>query len=116
MLAAAGSTAALADGQHAHSLEEDLHDDRAEGLEARRLAVLRQVWRDERWRQDPVVRIKLLGINDFHGRLSPTLVAGRATGGAAVLRSYLDAAAGAAEDGALIIHAGDHVGASPRNA
>jgi 5'-nucleotidase len=113
--AAGGSTAAVADGQPGHSLEEDIHDDRAEGLEARRLAVLRQVWRDESWRQDPVVRIKLLGINDFHGRLSPTLVAGRATGGAAVLRSYLDTAAAAAEDGALIIHAGDHVGASPPN-
>jgi 5'-nucleotidase len=115
VLAAAGSTAAFADGQHGHSLEEDGHDDRAEGLEARRSAVLRQVWRDERARQDPVVRIKLLGINDFHGRLSPTLVAGRPTGGAAVLRSYLDAAAAAAEDGALIIHAGDHVGATPPN-
>jgi 5'-nucleotidase len=32
-----------------------------------------------------------------------------------VLRSYLDAAAAAAEDGALIVHAGDHVGASPPN-
>jgi 5'-nucleotidase len=115
LAATGGSTAALADGQHGHSLEEDDHDDRAEGLEARRSAVLRHVWRDERARQDPVVRIKLLGINDFHGRLSPTLVAGRATGGAAVLHSYLDAAAAAAEDGALIIHAGDHVGASPPN-
>lgn len=59
-------------------------------------------------------RIKILGFNDFHGQLSAgRLVAGRPVGGAAVLASYLNAASASAEDGALIVHAGDHVGASP---
>ncbi len=84
---------AFADGQHSHSLEEDGHDNRSEGLDARRLAIKRLMWSDLKSQRDPVARIKLLGINDFHGQLSPTRVANRPTGGAAVLRSYLDAAA-----------------------
>lgn len=97
---------------HFHSQEADNWSAR-EHLEARKQARYRVTWRDARWRQDPVVRIKLLGINDFHGQLSPRSVGGRLAGGAAVLAAYLEAAAAAAEDGALIVHAGDHVGASP---
>lgn len=59
------------------------------------------------------VHLKLLGINDFHGQLQPRTLAGRPVGGAAVLASYLEAAAAQASDGALLIHAGDQVGASP---
>jgi 5'-nucleotidase len=73
------------------------------------------LWRDPSWKRDPVVNIKLLGINDFHGQLSPRAVGARPAGGAAVLASYLRAASAAAKDGTIIVHAGDHVGASPPN-
>lgn len=58
--------------------------------------------------------IKILGFNDFHGQLSTgKLVGGRPVGGAAVMASYLHAAQAQAQDGSIIVHAGDHVGASP---
>jgi 5'-nucleotidase len=60
------------------------------------------------------VRVKLLGLNDFHGQLSPRREAGRPIGGAAVLVAYLKAAAAGAEN-VIIVHAGDQVGASPAN-
>ncbi len=96
-----------------HSLEGD-DDARGNTHEIRDKAGERVSWRDGNSR-DPVVKLKLLGINDFHGQLSPRTVAGRPAGGAAVLAAYLKAAAGSAQDGSLIIHAGDHVGASPPN-
>ena len=71
---------------------------------------------DEAKRGDPEqwVRFKILGINDFHGQLSTgRTVGGRPVGSAAVLAAYLHAADKRAEDGAFIVHAGDHVGASP---
>ena len=105
----------LTHSDSSHSLESDQHDERVEGTNARSKASERVLWRDARWKQDPVVRVKLLGINDFHGQLSPRVVGTRPAGGAAVLTSYLKAAAATAQDGALIIHAGDHVGASPPN-
>lgn len=98
-----------------HTLESDDHDEYFDRAEARLKAEMRVHWRDPRWQRDPVVNLKLLGINDFHGQLSPRAVSGRPAGGAAVLAAYLKSAAGAAEDGSLIIHAGDHVGASPPN-
>lgn len=115
LLGAAAPLIASAHGRHGHSLEGDRFDDPREGIGERHKARQRVTWRDWRWRYDPVVRIKLLGINDFHGQLSPRAVAGRPAGGAAVLAAYLEGAAAEAEDGALIIHAGDHVGASPPN-
>ncbi|HEY5959428.1 MAG TPA: bifunctional metallophosphatase/5'-nucleotidase, partial [Polyangiaceae bacterium] len=61
-----------------------------------------------------LVHVKLLGINDFHGQLSAgRKVSNRPVGGAAVLASYLDASQRGIEDHTLIVHAGDHVGASP---
>lgn len=58
--------------------------------------------------------VRLLGFNDFHGNLVTTRkVDGRPVGGAAVLAAYLTAAANEVGGNALIIHAGDHVGASP---
>jgi 5'-nucleotidase len=97
-----------------HSLEADLDDIRAEGLEARERAERPVGWRNEHAMRDPLVRIKLLDINDFHGQLSSgRLVAGRPVGSAAVLAAYLKTAAANARDGAILVHAGDHVGASP---
>lgn len=105
----AGLASAGPADSHQHGLEEGADSVRD------RAAAARQVhWRDPRagapksW-----VRFKLLGINDFHGQLEPRLLGGRPAGGAAVLASYLEVAAETAEDGAILVHAGDHVGASP---
>jgi 5'-nucleotidase len=57
--------------------------------------------------------VRILAINDFHGRLSPKDVSGRPAGGAAVLASYLRAASSGAEGRTFFVHAGDAVGASP---
>jgi 5'-nucleotidase len=60
------------------------------------------------------VAVRILAINDFEGALtSARRVAGRPVGGAAVLAAYLRAAQAGWEDGTVIVHAGDHVGASP---
>ncbi|MDY6945560.1 MAG: metallophosphoesterase, partial [Pseudomonadota bacterium] len=109
------SVAAHSHNEQSHSNESDRFEERREGQGARRKAAERLTWRDLRWRHDPVVRIKLLGINDFHGQLSPRAVGARPAGGAAVLASYLRVASESAKDGAIIVHAGDHVGASPPN-
>ena len=98
-----------------HSLEADQHDERAEGVQARSKASIRVRWQDAAGRHDPRIAVKLLGINDFHGQLSPRTVGPRPAGGAAVLASYLQTAAEQAAGPAFIIHAGDHVGASPPN-
>jgi 5'-nucleotidase len=114
-VAATFSVAAHAHDQSSHSNEQDKFEERLEGAAARNKAAQRLTWRDSRWKHDPVVNIKLLGINDFHGQLSPRAVGARPAGGAAVLASYLRVASDAAKDGAIIVHAGDHVGASPPN-
>jgi 5'-nucleotidase len=99
---------------HSHSNEADHDDERLSNASARARAAERVGWQDKERKRDPYVRIKLLGINDFHGQLAAGRRVGtRAVGGAAVLASYLKSAATRAEDGHLIIHAGDHVGASP---
>jgi 5'-nucleotidase len=60
------------------------------------------------------LKVKLLGFNDFHGQLSTgKLVGTRQVGSAAVLTSYLKNAQRGIEDQTVIVHAGDHVGASP---
>ncbi len=60
------------------------------------------------------LKVKILGFNDFHGQLSTgKLVGGRPVGSAAVLGSYLKTAQAGIESQTLIVHAGDHVGASP---
>ena len=114
-VAATFSVAAHSHDQYSHSNEQDKFEERLEGSGARSKASQRLTWRDARWKHDPVVNIKLLGINDFHGQLSPRAVGARPAGGAAVLASYLRAASESAKDGAIIVHAGDHVGASPPN-
>src|SRR5688572_12113461 len=99
---------------HSHSNEEDLEDERLSNAHARLRAAERIGWKDEGYEGDPVIDIKLLGINDFHGQLAAGRTVGpRPVGGAAVLASYLKTAASSAKDGYLFIHAGDHVGASP---
>lgn len=60
------------------------------------------------------LHVKILSINDFHGQLSAgRRVGNRPVGGAAVLAAYLKAAQQGVEDQTVIVHAGDHVGASP---
>jgi 5'-nucleotidase len=93
------------------------HGDDEAGAELRERASRSVRWRGPR----PSVAgselpVRLLGINDFHGRLSEGLRAsGRPVGGAAVLASYLKAAGAGFEGRSLIVHAGDLVGASPPN-
>jgi 5'-nucleotidase len=101
--------------QYSHSLESDEDDARELGTLATRKQASQAVgWRDEKSAHDPLVHVKLLGINDLHGRLDTgLLVAGRPVGGISILASYLKTAAAQARDGHLIIHAGDLVGASP---
>ncbi|MET0794339.1 MAG: 5'-nucleotidase C-terminal domain-containing protein [Polyangiaceae bacterium] len=60
------------------------------------------------------LKVKLLGFNDFHGQISAgKLVSGRPVGSAGVLSAYLKSAQAGIENQTLIVHAGDHVGASP---
>jgi len=60
------------------------------------------------------LKVKLLGFNDFHGQLSTgKLVSSRPVGSAGVLSAYLKAAQTGIENQTIIVHAGDHVGASP---
>lgn len=114
-LAAQFFAPAMAHEDSSHSQETDRDDAQWNSRELRQRAGERIRWRDENAQRDPVVKLKLLGLNDFHGQLSARTVSSRPAGGAAVLASYLKSAAGSAADGALIIHAGDHVGASPPN-
>lgn len=59
------------------------------------------------------VDLQVLGVNDLHGNLEPTLVSGQQAGGVAYLGSYLAAAKAANPKGTIVAHAGDTVGASP---
>lgn len=62
---------------------------------------------------DSNIHVKILAINDFHGRLpAGRMIGNRPVGGAAVLASYLKAAERGKEHDTLIVHAGDQVGAS----
>jgi 5'-nucleotidase len=60
------------------------------------------------------LKVKILGLNDFHGQLSAgKTVSSRPVGSAGVLSAYLNAAQAGIESQTIIAHAGDHVGASP---
>ncbi|HKP94129.1 MAG TPA: bifunctional metallophosphatase/5'-nucleotidase [Fibrobacteria bacterium] len=88
------------------------HDD--ESAEMRDMAGKKIRWRHRDRMPDRIENVRLLAINDFHGNLSAgRLVSGRPVGSAPVLAAYLEQAADGAEDAAFIVHAGDHVGASP---
>jgi len=60
-----------------------------------------------------VASIQILGINDFEGRLEPSVEDGRKVGGAAYLAAYLDKYAREDPQGTIRVHVGDLVGASP---
>ncbi len=105
-----------------HSHEWDRDDEADDTIEMRQGAGRKVEWRKPEFHRedkDSLLHVQLLGINDFHGQLSGgRLVAGRLVGGAAVLAAYLEAAQTDANDPDLsdrtfIVHAGDHVGASP---
>lgn len=56
---------------------------------------------------DPVKRVRIVHTNDFHGRLLPQQVGGRAAGGSAVLAAHFDSAAARAGGPTIILSAGD---------
>jgi 5'-nucleotidase len=78
-------------------------------------SALRVSWRAAHaWGKHGTTRVQILGINDFHGRLTTGLKVGaRPVGGAAVLASYLRNEQAAFTGDTFIVHAGDQVGASP---
>src|SRR5262245_25087908 len=87
----------------------------------REFAAQRILWRAEGGaieQHDRVGLVDILAINDFHGHLSEgRRIGDRPIGGAAVLASYLTQARYSPTDTmalehTLIVHAGDHVGAS----
>lgn len=85
-----------------------------DSLELRQQAATRTYWQDQHAaRPEAWVRFKILGFNDFHGQLEASRLFGRPVGGAAVLASYLQNETKQSANGAIIVHAGDHVGASP---
>ena len=90
----------------------DFHD----GAGLRMYAQERVEWRDAHAANPRAwVRFQILGFNDFHGQLTAgRRVANRPVGSAPVLAAYLEAAQEAMDDNAtFIVHAGDHVGATP---
>jgi 5'-nucleotidase len=85
-----------------------------DSYELRSQAKHRVFWRDssaqspQHWK-----RFKILGFNDFHGQLESKTLVDRPVGGAAVFESYMEAEAEQSDNGAILVHAGDYVGASP---
>jgi 5'-nucleotidase len=101
-----------AEHEHAHGCGD--HSDAPEAGDAREVASHRVHWEDKgRNKKETTQEVKIFGFNDFHGQLSPRTVSSRPAGGAAVFAAYLKAGMAASPSGALVIHAGDHVGASP---
>ncbi|NWF73886.1 MAG: bifunctional metallophosphatase/5'-nucleotidase [Nitrospirae bacterium] len=105
-----------------HSHEWDRGDEDDDTIEMHQDVGRRVEWRTlefHKREKDSLLHVQLLSINDFHGQLSVgRLVANRPVGGAAVLAAYLQAAQQDPNDPELsdrtfIIHAGDHVGATP---
>jgi 5'-nucleotidase len=112
---------AEASGERA-SLEWDRDDEDDDTIEMRQDAGRRLEWKTPDFHErekESLLHVQILGINDFHGQISAgRRVANRPVGGAAVLAAYLKAAQQDANDPELsdrtfIVHAGDHVGASP---
>jgi 2',3'-cyclic-nucleotide 2'-phosphodiesterase (5'-nucleotidase family) len=96
-----------------------VHQDEYDGQPLRRLAEKIVAWHEARLppASDPRKwqKVQLLGINDFHGALSPRKLGTADVGGAAYLAAYLKKAAAEAAGPTFVVHAGDHVGASPPN-
>jgi 5'-nucleotidase len=96
-----------AEPHHGHD-----HSDDEDTLEQRAHAERRIEWRVAD--RTETLRVKLLAINDFHGQLSAgRRVSNRPVGSAGVLAAYLRNAQAGNEDNTIIVHAGDHVGATP---
>lgn len=121
--AACAMSPAFAEALVEHPSHEWDRDDEADDtIERRQDAGHTLEWRSPEFHtreKDSLLHVQLLGINDFHGQLSEgRRVAGRPVGGAAVLAAYLHAAQHDSRDPDLsdrtfIVHAGDHVGATP---
>jgi 5'-nucleotidase len=61
----------------------------------------------------PLVHVKLLAFNDFHGQISAgRSIDGRPAGAASVFAAYLNAAQAGIEDHTFLVNAGDNIGAS----
>jgi 5'-nucleotidase len=98
----------------AHGCGDHADDDSSATEEARAAAAKPVSWSAKKPKKKPSVQARILGFNDFHGQLPEgRRVGNRPVGGAAVLASYLKSAAAGFEGRSLIIHAGDHVGATP---
>lgn len=95
------------------------HDDALEQNEdLRKIANIPLSWKlkdiDNEYNEQSLIHFKILGFNDFHGQLSTgRTVGGRPVGSAPVLAAYLKAAQEKSDNTAIIVHAGDHVGATP---
>ncbi len=102
-------------GAHALHAEPHIGHDHSEDTDdapQRALAQKRIEWHAEEVAD--TLRVKLLAINDFHGQLSAgRRVSNRPVGSAGVLAAYLRAAQAGLEERTIIVHAGDHVGATP---
>lgn len=101
---------ALAGLEHAHD------DD--DSLAIRAAAKQRIEWRAEHLPpgadSSSWLKVRVLSFNDFHGQISAgRRVSNRPVGGAAVLAAWLKDAQKDMESRTIIVHAGDHVGASP---
>lgn len=108
-------TASVPAGADPHDRHLELEPDSDERA-TRAHAYERVQWRDHRAANPKAwVRFQILGINDFHGQLGAgRRVAGRPAGSAPVLAAYLKAAQDQDNGKAtFIVHAGDHVGATP---
>lgn len=96
-------------GAHMDYCGHEVHD----SMEMRTQASKRISWKKKHSHKDKTVSFKILGFNDFHGALEQRSLSGRPVGGAAVLASYFEAETAASDHGAILVHAGDHVGATP---
>lgn len=79
-----------------------------------RMPELTTPWQEVRPEAAPnVVNLRVIAFNDFHGNLRPLQVDGRPLGGARALAAHVRRAQVGYEQRALLVHAGDQVGASP---
>ena len=104
------ATATVSDKEQAMNLcGHEIHDSSSlRGRAARSVG-----WKSHKHHANRSVSFKILGFNDFHGALEQRTLFNRPVGGAAVLAAYFEAEAAESDNGAIIVHAGDHVGASP---
>lgn len=111
-LALGGASVAHADQTHADCSHAHENEDRPE---LRGKAQRRKHHRKPGFVPGPRdLHVQILGFNDFHGQLSAgRFVGGRPVGSAAVLAAHLFQEAAAFDGHTFIVHAGDHVGASP---